>query len=53
MMRSTKSELMDIDCVIELTLPVPFLARARISRPDKAIGMACSWIGEGFSNPAV
>jgi len=31
-------------------LPVPFLARARISRPVSAIGIASSWIGEGFSN---
>jgi hypothetical protein len=33
-------------------LPVPFLARARMSRPVKAIGIASSWIGEGESNPA-
>ena len=32
--------------------PVPFFARARISRLDNAIGIASSWIGEGFSNPA-
>lgn len=32
--------------------PVPFFARARTSRPAKAIGMVSSWIGEGFSNPA-
>lgn len=33
-------------------LPVPFFARARISRPVSATGIASSWIGEGFSNPA-
>lgn len=33
-------------------LPVPFLARARISRPVRATGMASSWMGEGFSKPA-
>ena len=33
-------------------LPVPFLARARMSRPVKAMGMDSSWMGEGCSNPA-
>lgn len=33
-------------------LPVPFLARARISRFVRAMGMASSWMGDGFSNPA-
>ena len=37
----------------ELTFPVPFLARARISRPERDIGIDCSWIGLGRSNPAV
>jgi len=32
-------------------LPVPFLARARMSRPVSAIGIDSSWIGEGRSNP--
>lgn len=32
--------------------PVPFLARARISLPVRATGIASSWIGDGFSNPA-
>ena len=31
--------------------PVPFLARARMSRPNKAPGMAASCMGEGFSQP--
>lgn len=31
-------------------LPVPFLARARTSRPVRAMGMASSWMGEGRSN---
>jgi|MDSX01.1.fsa_nt_gb hypothetical protein len=33
-------------------LPVPFLARARMSRPARAIGIASSWMGEGRSKPA-
>eukprot|EP00964_Phaeocystis_antarctica_P066807 scaffold40430_cov65-Phaeocystis_antarctica.AAC.10 len=33
-------------------LPVPFLARARMSRPARAIGMLSSWMGEGRSKPA-
>ena len=32
-------------------LPVPFFARARMSRPDSAIGMDASWMGDGFSQP--
>ena len=32
-------------------LPVPFLARAKMSRPVSAIGMDSSWIGDGRSNP--
>lgn len=32
-------------------LPVPFLARAKISLPESAIGILASWIGEGFSQP--
>lgn len=32
-------------------LPVPFLARARMSRPVRAMGIDSSWIGEGFSKP--
>ena len=32
-------------------LPVPFLARARMSRPVRAIGMLSSWMGEGRSKP--
>lgn len=31
-------------------LPVPFLARARTSRPVRAIGIASSWMGDGRSN---
>lgn len=31
--------------------PVPFLALARMSRPDKATGILSSCMGEGFSNP--
>jgi hypothetical protein len=31
-------------------LPVPFLARARMSRPVRAMGIASSWIGDGRSN---
>lgn len=31
---------------------MPFLARARTSRPVNATGMASSWMGEGFSKPA-
>ncbi len=31
--------------------PVPFLALARMSRPDSAMGMEASWIGDGFSQP--
>ena len=27
-----------------------FFARARMSRPASAIGIASSWIGDGFSN---
>ena len=33
-------------------LPVPFFARARMSRFSSAIGIASSWMGEGLSNPA-
>lgn len=33
-------------------LPVPFFARASTSRPVSATGIASSWIGDGFSNPA-
>ena len=33
-------------------LPVPPLARARMSRPARAIGIASSWMGEGRSKPA-
>ena len=33
-------------------LPVPFFARARISRLSRAIGIDSSWMGDGFSNPA-
>ena len=33
-------------------LPVPFFARARMSRFARAFGIASSWIGEGRSNPA-
>jgi hypothetical protein len=32
-------------------LPVPFLARARMSRPVSAMGIDSSWMGEGFSKP--
>jgi hypothetical protein len=32
-------------------LPVPFLARARMSRPVRAMGMDSSWMGDGFSKP--
>ena len=32
--------------------PVPFFARARISRPVRATGIASSWIGDGRSKPA-
>mmetsp|Transcript_12425 Transcript_12425/g.27924 ORF Transcript_12425/g.27924 Transcript_12425/m.27924 type:complete len:207 (-) Transcript_12425:84-704(-) len=32
-------------------LPVPFFARARMSRPTSATGMLSSWIGEGASHP--
>ena len=32
-------------------LPVPFLARARMSRPVSAMGIDSSWMGEGRSNP--
>ena len=32
--------------------PVPFFARARMSRPARAIGMLSSWMGEGRSKPA-
>lgn len=32
--------------------PVPFLARARMSLPVRATGMASSCIGDGFSKPA-
>ena len=32
--------------------PVPFFARARMSRPARAIGMLSSWIGDGRSKPA-
>lgn len=32
--------------------PVPFFARAKISRPVRATGIVSSWIGEGFSKPA-
>jgi hypothetical protein len=32
-------------------LPVPFFARARTSRPVRAMGMDSSWMGEGFSKP--
>jgi hypothetical protein len=32
-------------------LPVPFLARARMSRPVSAIGMLSSWMGLGASKP--
>lgn len=32
-------------------LPVPFLARARMSRPVSAMGMLSSWMGDGRSNP--
>ena len=32
--------------------PVPFFALASMSRPVKATGIAASWMGEGFSNPA-
>jgi hypothetical protein len=30
-------------------LPVPVWAPAMRSRPDSTTGMACSWIGVGFS----
>lgn len=33
-------------------LPVPFFARASMSRPVKATGIVSSCIGEGFSKPA-
>lgn len=33
-------------------LPVPFFARARMSRPASAIGIDSSWMGEGRSKPA-
>ena len=33
-------------------LPVPFFARARMSRPVRATGTLSSWIGDGFSKPA-
>lgn len=36
-----------------LTFPVPFFALARISLPVSAMGIASSWIGLGFSKPAV
>ena len=32
-------------------LPVPFFARARMSRPVSAMGMDSSWMGLGFSKP--
>jgi len=32
-------------------LPVPFLARARMSRPVRAMGMDSSWMGDGLSKP--
>ena len=32
-------------------LPVPFLARARMSRPVSAMGMDSSWMGDGLSKP--
>lgn len=32
--------------------PVPFFARANMSRPCSATGMLSSWIGEGLSKPA-
>ena len=32
-------------------LPVPFLARARMSRPVSAMGMDSSWMGLGASKP--
>ena len=32
--------------------PVPFFARANMSRPCRATGMLSSWIGEGLSKPA-
>lgn len=32
--------------------PVPFFARARMSRPARAMGMDSSWIGDGRSKPA-
>lgn len=32
--------------------PVPFFARASISLPVSATGIASSWMGDGFSNPA-
>jgi len=35
----------------EAVFPVPFLARAKMSRPARATGMASSWIGDGFSKP--
>mmetsp|Transcript_2706 Transcript_2706/g.6776 ORF Transcript_2706/g.6776 Transcript_2706/m.6776 type:complete len:208 (-) Transcript_2706:366-989(-) len=33
-------------------LPVPFFARARMSRPASAIGIDSSWMGDGRSKPA-
>ena len=32
--------------------PVPFFARASMSRPVKATGIVSSWMGEGLSKPA-
>ena len=32
-------------------LPVPFFARARMSRPVRLMGMLSSWMGDGLSKP--
>lgn len=45
--------LLRVGMMNEAVLPVPFFALARMSLPDRAIGIACSWIGLGLSKPAV
>ena len=46
------STLSSVGMIKAAVLPVPFFARASISRPVRATGIVSSWMGEGFSKPA-
>lgn len=46
------STLSSVGMMKAAVLPVPFFARASMSRPVRATGIVASWMGEGLSNPA-